>query len=291
MLFSLFPRKRIKYVDLTVALKHVPFYKEPSFWEKLTTFIARFFVGSIICFLLFTCISLYGILKANVKVSMSLNEILKSKEELIQHNNEIIEQISLENARVIKMETASPTDAVEIAKIINEILDTAEGKQFGFLNEVIPHAIRLQIQKGIPASGMIAQSIYESGYGSSDLAKKYYNFFGMKNLTGKGPFVMSETTDSGVKVIQPFRTFSNPYEGFLGYYEFLTSDDKHGRYDKALEQHNGIEYVRQLLKAGYCPDSDYLSHITDIIKRHKLDLLEKILYKNVENNSILLQKN
>jgi len=287
MLFSLFPRRKVHYVDLMKAMSHTPFYKELSFWEKTTTFIARSFIICLICGLTFVCFSLVGILKANLKISIMLNEDLKNRDVLISHDKEYIQQISEENARMIKMQCSSPTDAVEIAMIINQILDTANGEKFVFLEQVIPHAIRLQVQKGIPASGMIAQAIYESGYGQSDLAKKHYNYFGMKNLTGKGNFVNSSTTDSGVKKIQPFRTFGNPYEGFLGYYEFLTSEDKNGRYDLALQQKNGIEYVKHLLSAGYCPDSDYLEHITEIIKRHHLDLLERILYKNIQNNSIL----
>jgi flagellum-specific peptidoglycan hydrolase FlgJ len=287
MLFSLFPRKKVVYVDLTKALRQTPFYKEPSFWEKITSFIARFIVLSIIIFLIFLCVSLFGILQTNVKISLKLNTELKSKETLINQKEEIIKQISEENARIIKLQSTSPSDSIEIAKIINDILETADGNQFGFLNRVIPHAIRLQVQKGIPASGMIAQAIFESAYGQSELAKKYYNYFGMKCLDGKGFFVNAETIDCGVKVIQPFKVFENPYDGFLGYYDFLTDSDKNGRYNKALSQNNGIKYVEELLKAGYCPDSDYLVHIKEIMKRHKLDLLEKILYKNVENNSII----
>ena len=198
-----------------------------------------------------------------------------------------------ENARLVSLvESDSSTDIVEIGKIIHEIMDTADNDaQTRFLMSVLPHAIRFQIQKNIPASGMIAQAIYESGYGKSELAKQNYNYFGLKAPTdGSVPYAMMTTTDSGVTHLQPFRKFSSPYDGFCGYYSFLSSSDKNGRYDVAFEQTSGIEFVRCLLKAGYCPNSDYLGAIRDIIQRHHLDKLEKIIIKKKDTPTPTLIK-
>jgi flagellum-specific peptidoglycan hydrolase FlgJ len=80
------------------------------------------------------------------------------------------------------------------------------------------------------------------------------------------------TKDSGVATIADFRAYRTLGEGFDGYVEFLKSS---GRYTRAFQQRTGLDYIRELLRAGYCPDSDYLSRIREIMDRHKLNQLDE----------------
>jgi flagellum-specific peptidoglycan hydrolase FlgJ len=187
----------------------------------------------------------------------------------------VIDKVTNENRRVISFQKDSPDDAIKIGSIMHDILSTCDNStEEKFLTEVLPHAIRFQIQKNIPASALIAQAIYESGYGRSKLAIENHNYFGLKALEKNVPYTMMTTTDSGVVHLQPFRKFANAYDGFCGYYKFLSAS---GRYDNAFSKTTGVGFVRTILADGYCPNQNYLDDIKAIIIKHHLDKLENVI--------------
>ena len=269
ILFDFFKKKKPHTIDLTYKIALSAWYKPPTIIEYLKKHIWVCSTVILICI----CSVCFVWAKTTTYLMAQLTR-------RIIEQNHVLEQVTVENTRLIELQNTDATDVLDIAMIIQDILNTASGNQRRFLEKVLPYAIRFQIHSGIPASAMISQAIYESGYGTSDLAKNSYNYFGLKNLTGnvtKQNTVYAETTDSGDRHVQPFRKFDNPYDGFVGYYEFLTDSTKHGRYNNAFKTKNGLEFIKTILSDGYCPDSNYASEINVIIKRHKLDELEKIL--------------
>ena len=257
---------RSRCSNLTNKISASIFYKEPTFLEKYRQHVWRYTTIILVGITVF----LFGWAKTASYIAYKVNR------EVIEKDH-AIEQISLENTRLVELQNSSPSDVIKVAEVIQDILNTADGDQRKFLEKILPFAIRFQRQKGIPVSGMVAQSIYESGYGQSDLAKQGYNYFGLKSLGVDVPTIYMMTTDLGVKHIQPFRKFDNPYDGFLGYVNFLTSPEKNGRYLSAFREKTGVGFIKELLRDGYCPNPNYLNDITKIIKRHKLDRLEDIL--------------
>jgi flagellum-specific peptidoglycan hydrolase FlgJ len=196
--------------------------------------------------------------------------------EMSEEQERLIRERNMEIARMVAFQTSSPHDVVELAKKVNLVLGKSYGSKRSFLEEAVPQAIRMQVQYDIPASAIIAMAIYESGYGRSDLAKDHHNYFGMKAYHWSGKKVNMPTVDSGVKTRAEFRVYATLGDGFQGFAEFLRGK---GRYQNAFSKKNGPEFVREVLKAGYCPDSDYLSNIKTIMARHNLQELDTLIHE------------
>lgn len=140
-----------------------------------------------------------------------------------------------------------------------------------FLREVLPHALTVHRQSGIPASVMLAQAALESGYGQSQLAQQGKNLFGVKaGASWKGPTLSLPTLEyvngAPVKVQARWRKYSDYAESFRD----LARVYYNGRYDEALA------YRRQpaefITRAGrvYATDPLYASKVLSIISRYDL---------------------
>ncbi len=187
-----------------------------------------------------------------------------------------LEARNMEIARLVAFQTSqSPEDVVQLANSISKVLTGSTGSRRVFLEESIPHAIRIQVQYGIPASATISMAILESGYGRSDLARNHKNFFGIKAFRNwSGPRVNMPTVDSGVRTRAYFRAYGSLGEGFQGFADFLRET---GRYSNAFYKETGEEFVHAVLRAGYCPDHDYIDKIRNIMTSHNLTELDTIL--------------
>lgn len=188
----------------------------------------------------------------------------------------LLRERNMEIARIVAFQTASPNDVVELAKKVNLVLDKTHGTKRSFLEAALPEAIRMQVQYDIPASAILAMAIYESGWGRSDLAQNYHNYFGMKAYHWNGKKVNMPTVDNGVPTRADFRVYDTLGDGFQGFSEFLKNKE---RYKNAFSYKTGPEFVREVLKSGYCPDRDYLSNIKGIMDRHNLQELDSIIVK------------
>ncbi len=257
-------------VDLTGAIRDGMWHHEPSaakqFWKRFGLFgvlaasnVATLAIGYLV----------WGFFQASVTVNYSLMQSSFEQQDKIREMDSTI-------SRLVEFQDKSPADVVRIGKVIARILATASGEERRFLETALPQAMRLQIKENIPASAVVAMAIHESGYGKSQLAKQHHNYFGMKAFSDwKGDVAESmPTRDSGVLTRANFRAYSDLYEGFLGFSQFLKRSD---RYDQAFRQPSGEGFVRCLLDAGYCPDSSYLPSIRNIMNRHGLKELEAIL--------------
>lgn len=115
---------------------------------------------------------------------------------------------------------------------------------------------------GIPASIKLAQGILESGYGSSPLAKKSNNHFGIKCGMGwSGKTVQYKGSC--------YRVFRNGGDSYLQHSNFLTQSDRY----KALFKLKRTDYkgwARGLRKAGYATNPNYPGKLIELIERYKL---------------------
>lgn len=148
-------------------------------------------------------------------------------------------------------------------------------EQLEFINKIKDSAIDTQIKYKIFASVSIAQAILESGWGSSVLAKKYNNLFGIKalrNWTGK---VINITTkefyNNGTykEVNQPFRVYNSWKESIEDHSKFLNED----WYINAgvFKATNYVEQIKAIIAGGYCPSPDYIENIINIIEKYNLN--------------------
>lgn len=273
-------------VDLTPALAVKLFHKEqPRRLGLWGTLIASNLV------LMALVLVLGGVVWGSTKLGIIITEryeaeqakltkkVEASKAQLAaqqQAYEEQVERLNTEISRMVSLHTGTPADVVELASIIESVLSSAKGKEREFLRLAMPAAIHIQVRNKIPASAFLAMAILESRYGQSQLALEANNYFGIKAFNDwKGDKIQKMTKDLGVPTLAYFRSYDSILDGFQGFADFLT---KRNRYEKAFNYTSSGElFVQEVLKAGYCPDSDYLAKIKTIMSRHNLQELENIL--------------
>lgn len=125
---------------------------------------------------------------------------------------------------------------------------------------------------GVPASIMMAQGIIESRCGSSILASKVNNHFGIKCFSKKcrkGHCTNFE--DDFHKDF--FKVYTSAWESWRDHSVLLSN----GRYKVLLNEGKDYEaWAAGLKKLGYATDDDYDQKLIDIIKKYQLDQLDDL---------------
>ena len=122
---------------------------------------------------------------------------------------------------------------------------------------------------GIPASITLAQGMFESGNGNSDLARYANNHFGIKcttDWTGKTYYKDDDAPN------ECFRVYSNPDESYRDHSQFL----KRKRY-ATLYTYSKTDYrswAYGLKAAGYATNPNYPQLIINIIEKYQLYQLD-----------------
>jgi flagellum-specific peptidoglycan hydrolase FlgJ len=117
---------------------------------------------------------------------------------------------------------------------------------------------------GVPASIKLAQSILESGYGSSELSKNANNHFGIKcggDWKGKSYYLKSRSSC--------FRAYISGEESFREHSDFLKGRSHYADLFK-LKITDYKSWAKGLQKAGYATNSDYSDKLIELIERYKL---------------------
>lgn len=121
-------------------------------------------------------------------------------------------------------------------------------------------------------SPIIAQAILESGWGTSSLASKYHNYFGMKcgsSWKGKSVnFATKEEYEVGTltNIRDNFRVYDSMDAGVKGYFDFINTK----RYENLKGVKSPEEYVRRIKADGYATSSKYVDNIMRVIRDNKL---------------------
>lgn len=133
-------------------------------------------------------------------------------------------------------------------------------------------AIQEMQRTGIPASIKLAQALQESGAGTSELAVKANNHFGIKcasDWTGETYGRIDDDKDAfGNPIKSCFRVYKNGEESFIAHSEFLKRP-----YYKNLFKLEATDYrgwAQGLLDAGYATDRQYATRLIDLIERYQL---------------------
>ncbi|MCD3202821.1 glucosaminidase domain-containing protein [Clostridium botulinum] len=142
-----------------------------------------------------------------------------------------------------------------------------------FINKIKDASIDVQAQHGIYASISMAQAILESGWGTSALAQKYCNLYGIKALrdwTGKVTNVDTRewTKDEIVTINQPFRVYSSWTESILDHAKFLQKE----WYIAAgvFKARNFKKQIEAIFNGGYSSDPNYITKILKLINDYDL---------------------
>ena len=149
---------------------------------------------------------------------------------------------------------------------------SAQAKQF---IEIIAPIIQEEAKKRgyLVCSPIIAQACIESGFNTSLLSKKFFNFFGMKcGSSWKGKSVNMKTKEEYsvgtlTTIRDNFRAYDSIEEGVCGYFDFISTK----RYANLKTASTPEEYLTRIKNDGYATSSRYIQTNMDCIKKYSLD--------------------
>ena len=143
-------------------------------------------------------------------------------------------------------------------------------------------AIREMERTGVPASIKLAQGLLESAAGTSTLAKKANNHFGIKcGADWKGRTIYrkdDDYDDNGILQESCFRAYKSAEESYIAHSEFLRDPRKEHRYG-FLFQYKVTDYrrwARGLKKSGYATSATYDEKLISIIENYGLDKFDRV---------------
>lgn len=123
---------------------------------------------------------------------------------------------------------------------------------------------------GIPASITLAQGLYESGSGNSELARNANNHFGIKctsDWTGKSYY----KDDDGHN--DCFRVYDTPEQSFRDHSNFLKRKNYAHLFELDKNDYEGWAYG--LKAAGYATNPKYPQLLIGIIQKYNLDQYDR----------------
>lgn len=140
-------------------------------------------------------------------------------------------------------------------------------RQKAYIKSFAAEAQDQQQRHKIPASITLAQGILESNAGSSELALKNRNHFGIKcfSRSCKPGHCSNYTDDSHKDFFRIFATVQDSYEA----HSHLIRPQR-DRYRPCYDCSNYKEWARCLQKAGYATDRKYAKKLIKLIETHKL---------------------
>jgi len=136
-------------------------------------------------------------------------------------------------------------------------------QQTDFIAGLVPGAQAAQKKWGVFASVSIAQAIFESTWGSSGLAQKAKNFFGIKSSQGWAGATIDMPTkedrpdDSQYTITASFRSYPDEAASIADHAAFLANNGKPGRYAAALKCTDGPSQAMAIAAAGYSTNPQY----------------------------------
>lgn len=132
-------------------------------------------------------------------------------------------------------------------------------------------AIEQMMKYHIPASITLAQGVFESGAGLSELARKGNNHFGIKchsTWTGARTYHDDDAKN------ECFRSYDNAYDSYEDHSHFLVNGSRYRDLFKLkITDYKG--WAKGLKRAGYATNPQYANKLIDIIELYKLNRYDK----------------
>lgn len=142
-------------------------------------------------------------------------------------------------------------------------------KQINFIKSILPSAKEIEKKIGVPYQFIIAQICIESNFGKSILTSKYFNYGGIKAITGlpKVNLLTTECVNNVCsKVYRDFAVFPNATEGLMYQAKIYTNKYFKQYLNKTT---NPYEYVK-LLQSGavkYATSPTYVQTISKMLDK------------------------
>lgn len=158
-------------------------------------------------------------------------------------------------------------------------LSAQPSDRYAYIDQFKHLAVEEMYRTGIPASIKLGQGILESGGGTSELARKANNHFGIKCGPGwnGGTFYREDDDYHNGKLIKScFRAFANAEECYRAHSDFLTDPNKSYRYGFLFDL-DPLDYkawAKGLHKAGYATSKTYAEKLINVIEQYQLHELD-----------------
>ena len=171
---------------------------------------------------------------------------------------------------------SKPTSGTSTQKKSTEQSQMTTSQQ-SFFNNILPAIQQVSQKNSIVTSVMLAQSILESGWGTSQLATNAYNIFGIKaDSSWKGNTYTVQTKEvvngKTITVEKQFRAYKSLLESISDYGSFFTSTAwRMKNYASFLQATNYETALTSLLASGYATDPAYAEKLKSLIQRYGLD--------------------
>ncbi len=171
---------------------------------------------------------------------------------------------------------SKPTSGTSTQKKSTEQSQMTTSQQ-SFFNNILPAIQQVSQKNSIVTSVMLAQSILESGWGTSQLATNAYNIFGIKaDSSWKGNTYTVHTKEvvngKTITVEKQFRAYKSLLESISDYGSFFTSTAwRTKNYASFLQATNYETALTSLLVSGYATDPAYAEKLKSLIQQYGLD--------------------
>lgn len=134
-----------------------------------------------------------------------------------------------------------------------------------YINQYKDLAIEEMLRYNIPASITIAQGLFESAAGQSELTRKGNNHFGIKCHGWDGGTIFHDDDESN----ECFRAYDNALQSFDDHCRFLRNNTRYSRLF-SLDRTDYKGWARGLKSCGYATNSGYADKLIEIIQLYKL---------------------
>ncbi|WP_158589217.1 glycoside hydrolase family 73 protein [Atopobacter sp. AH10] len=136
-------------------------------------------------------------------------------------------------------------------------------------------------QTGLKASVGLAQAALESDFGSSGLAQKYNNLFGIKAGPNE-PQVLLETKEyengEWIEIKAPFRVYKSKEDCLWAHVRLLQNGTtwNANQYQAVFLAQTVEEQVQALGSSGYATDPDYTAKLKEMIEQYQLKRFDQL---------------
>ena len=134
-----------------------------------------------------------------------------------------------------------------------------------YINKYCGIAVQEMQKYHIPASITLAQGIFESGAGNSELCLKGNNHFGIKCHGWTGRTVYHDDDESQ----ECFRAYNSALESYEDHSKFLVSSQRY-RSLFQLSVNDNVGWARGLKACGYATNPQYADKLIQLIELYKL---------------------
>ena len=139
-----------------------------------------------------------------------------------------------------------------------------------YINQYKDLAIEQMRKYRIPASITLAQGVFESGAGRSELARKGNNHFGIKCHGWHGRTVHADDDERN----ECFRAYDNAYQSYEDHSRFLVNGQRYRKlFSLSTTDYKG--WARGLKAAGYATNPRYADKLIELIELYKLHQYDK----------------